>query len=319
MTSNDVTRRDNNAHETITESNELTPTNETYLSTSLPNLHREYDESSEYADYFLDLFPLTLETVEKLLQREDTQAYLDSFTDETQKKVVKTHLQFCPYTNLCNFSFLRFLPSGFTSSCDSCSCELDCDLKNDCCPDILDFNNFSKGTFKSQVECMAMSLKKSPSALTVDVVSKCPEYSKYHELCEEEFYKTVEEIVPVTDKTNNVTYKNKYCAFCHQSGTENLVFWSPTVECEQNEKTQIVYKTEKDLISSVLQSSSCDIKYTLNNAEDVDTTSCIPVIDTCNITGRWASFDPFLMSACLFYENIYWISSGQGATLTGYR
>ena len=93
---------------------------------------------------------------------------------------------------------------------------------------------------------------------------------------------------------------------------DGLIHWEPTLKCEQNEQNMLDYNTEKRLIQSVLHSKNCDVNYTLNSADGTQATSCVPVIDTCNTTGRWTLFDPFLLSACYFYEIIYTLSPSLG-------
>ena len=204
-------------------STELKPSVETYnYSTTEAPLHKDNDDQVppllfRIISHSLPGSFVSLETMEKLLQRKNTQAFLNDFLDENQRKLVEDHLRFCPYTDLCNFWFHLDLPGGHSSSCKSCSCKSECLRKNNCCPDILNFSNFStanKDSLASQVECMAMSLKNHVSTRNrFEVVSKCPKHSNYFQLCTENLYQTFVDILPVTDKTNNVTYKNIHVLF----------------------------------------------------------------------------------------------------------
>ena len=269
----------------------------------------------EYENTFTQNERLTLDDVKKLLQKNETQLFLESFTDDNQRRVVMNHLYFCPYTPLCNFSFGLHLSLAYISTCASCTCTRDCELNNTCCPDIIDFTGFGAEPELKHTECLDFSLKKSGSPeTTFHRVTTCSNTdqagSRSHDLCTNDLDTTdFDSILPVTDGTKNITYKNKHCAICSRVIEQNLVSWQPKVSCDFQEEQMHRYTTETELISFVLGSETCDLMF-LSPSKSVGTTNCTQMIETCNKTGKWSYFDPFVNSACLFYDNLYTMSDG---------
>lgn len=269
--------------------------------------YQDYGESFSLYEF------LTVDEAEELLHRNETQLFLESFTDENQRKVLSNHLRLCPYTSLCNFSFEIYLGPNMDSPCGMCFCTNDCNLNSNCCPDIADFSRFEPEQKLMQTECFDMSLKRSGSfANTIQTVTSCSNTdqagSMSHDLCTHDLDDTsFENIIPVTDWTKNITYKNRHCAACNSVPEENIVFWQPKLNCGSSAEKSHAYTTETELIHYVLESETCDLIFS-PPFEDVGITYCAQMIETCNKTGNWSSFDPFLNSACLFYENIYTVS-----------
>ena len=257
----------------------------------------------------------TLEEAESLLLSDEAQQFLDNFANEIQRNVIEYHMLYCPHTPLCGFEFhnIYFERTYFNSPCESCLCE-NCNATELCCPDILNYEHFPRTL---NTECLFQSLKTRGS--TYETVTKCPSvYSDAKGSCSSNGnYKTFSDILPVTDTTTNVTYRNRECALCNQVLNDNLLIWQPQLICDKADAIPPVLKTEKDFIQFVNNSKSCDITYFMPD-ESVEPIVCLQAVSACNVTGNWSVFDPFISMACLFYENIYTVESDSYET-TLYR
>ena len=293
----------------------------------LPPYYNEYNGGKfEYnSGPFMQLQPnepLTQQNVTDLLAKEVTQAYLNSLVDDIQRIIVTEQLRYCPYTEMCKFSFNLTIPLDFESPCDHCSCKnVDDTMSNTVCPDIMNFTLLRDIQQVDSFICLPMFLK-PPVVITYTykVVSKCPDNSEHtkkeRHLCSSgQVQNAFEDIVPVTDTTSNVTYTNKYCALCNNARANSLSFWEPRLECAGRERH--TYKTEAELISFAFKTPSCNLEYLPKVTNGVE--FCDSVIKTCNETGQWMTFDSVISSACLFYENIYTAQNTDGSDSVKYR
>ena len=236
----------------------------------------------------------TLEEAESLLLSDDAQLFLNSFANEIQRTVIEYHMLYCPHTPLCGFKFqnIYFDQANFDSSCESCLCE-SCNTTDD----MLDFENSAS---KSNTECIIMSLKTRGS--TYETVTKCPAvvYSDAKGPCSGDGdYNKFSDILPVTDNSTNVTYRNRQCAKCNQVTNDNLLVWQPELICDKTDAIPPVLKTEKYFMQFVNNSKSCDITYFMPD-ESIEPILCLQAVSACKVTGSWSIFDPFISMACLF-------------------
>ena len=280
-------------------------------------LSPDYDESNVMTNV-PPIYIRTLEEAESLLLSDEAQLFLNSFANEIQRNVIEYHMLHCPHTPLCGFKFqnIYFDKANFDSACESCLpwCE-NCNATDLCCPDMLDFENTAR---KSNTKCIIMSLKTSGSIY--ETVAKCPAvfHSDAKDPCSGDGdYNTFSDILPVTDTTTNVTYRNRQCAICNQVTNDNLLVWQPQLICDKTDAIPPVLKTEKDFIQFANNSKSCDITYFMSD-ESVEPILCLQAVSACNVTGNWSVFDPFISMACLLYENIYTVES-YGFETTLYR
>ena len=268
---------------------------------------------------------LTFQIVE-LLHKTKTKEYLDTISDEAKKSVIREQLKYCPYSELCTFSLNLILPKDNISSCSACSCRSDNSSKHSLCPDVLDFDSF--GVVQDDPsDCVPMYLKLPKgypyvSVKTIEAVYKCPvtddgkDVGSY--LCPtERSARAFATLLPATDNETKTTYINVACALCNGVSKENLVFWEPALICD--ERVQHDYKSEEQLIDFALSNPSCNIEYIHYELEKEATKRCNRVIRKCNVTGNWETHDPFISSACLFYENWYSIEVGIGKPRHLYR
>ena len=264
---------------------------------------------------------LTSLDIEELLNRNETKEFLNSIKNDVKRKVITEQLRQCPYSELCTFSFNLSLPKGNVSACANCSCTNKSKYKM--CPDVLDFDSF--GVIRVEPsDCFSMYLKPlkdeplNSEKPKYNATYKCPgadgEINSCVSMKEE---KTFMDILPVTDRTTNLTYVNAECAVCNAVDEDNLILWDITMACEERELQ--IYKTETELIKFYEERQSCNLKYTLEKSKGLKANVCPSVIRKCNESGHWTTFDPFISSACAFYENRYSIEVKVGTPRYIYR
>ena len=147
---------------------------------------------------------------------------------------------------------------------------------------------------------------------------KCPSEDTGNDGCQiVKQDKTLIDILPVTDRTTNITYINAQCAVCNDIDEDNLVFWNMEIACEERETQE--YRTETELIKFYGEISSCNPKFLLEESVEVKPDVCPPVIRKCNESGHWETFDHFISSACVFFENWYSIEVKVGTPRYIYR
>ncbi|KAH9520288.1 Adhesion G protein-coupled receptor E3 [Bulinus truncatus] len=142
-------------------------------------------------------------------------------------------------------------------------------------------------------------------------ISSCPDdYTDQNvkRFCEEDDldevpqYQLMDKVNKAVDPVSGITYFNRYCAECN-SATE-IVSWSSYTECDHylhlyKAVDEIdFYKLSRHAGSScnVTESPSWNVSNHLYFSTYHDWFG--PVIDRCNVTGRWSAYDPDVESAC---------------------
>ena len=263
------------------------------------------------------------EYVEELLNSTETKEFLKTIENELKRKVIIEQLRNCPYSDLCTFSFNLTLPKDNVSACANCSCTQN--SKFSLCPDVLDFSSF--GVIPSEpFDCFSMYLKPLKDE---PLNSEKPKYKTIYKCGSQNTGtesdscipvkedKTFNDIIPVSDRSTNVTYINAGCAVCNDVDEDNIVFWGVEMACEEKEIQ--VYRSESELINFYENRTSCNMKYVIEKREGVKPETCPYVIRKCNETGNWKTFDLFVYSACAFYENRYSIEVKVGTPRFIYR
>ena len=133
---------------------------------------------------------------------------------------------YCPYNDFCtkkSLQRLNVLENNHQPCCSNCSCEKDCWLFRDCCPDV----SHKQKLHLQQASCDWLFVKNNyslnyfGSALQYIVIDFCPDgfidsdnFVRDH--CLERFREDTDlsDVVVVSDAKNRI-YKNKYCAMCH--------------------------------------------------------------------------------------------------------
>ena len=261
--------------------------------------------------------------VDELLKRNETVKFLNSITNEIKRSVIMNQLKYCPYSKLCTFNFNLVAPKENISACIACSCPGDNSSWGYPCPDILDFDEFGVVPTKPY-DCYPMFLKDPKVKPDADrtlykTIDKCHDNNRVLQNCGRgnDRHQTFIDILPVTDKITNITYINMHCAICNHISEENLLVWDSTMSCDRRERQE--YTTETDLINFVLDRPGCNIQYKLNEKTGVDPVICPRIIQKCNETGDWKEYDPVTQSACMFYDNYYFIEVGVGKPRYIYR
>ena len=129
------------------------------------------------------------------------------------------------------------------------------------------------------------------------LISKC--LSEWHddtvkELCENPGKDGLfESMVPVTQRYS-IHYRNKYCAVCNgDDDSFSRVSWMLEIGCQSNWRI-----SDRPLLSS-LTDHKCNVVYKPPNNIRVQECQVIPfTISTCNVTGRWKSYDEMVERGC---------------------
>ena len=311
------TTRENKLDVNETTSPLLNATKDELCASTLPLTTIRYEETSmhgseepnNYANETTSI-NITSEYVEELLQRNETMAFLNSIPNHVKRSVITEQLRYCPYSNMCTFSFNLTLPEGNVSAHLECSCSEGNSSRHKPCPDVLD----SFGVILTEpFDCFPMYLKDpkiepDDDRLLYKVIHRCPDSDGNWQLCDtgEGRDRTFVDILPVTDRTSNMIYINMPCVLCNKVKNENLIVWDTTLSCDGREVHE--YTTDSEFISFTLQRPKCNLKFSLNErGERAKAMKYSSIIRKCNETRNWKVFDPFISSACLFYENYYFI------------
>ena len=266
---------------------------------TLEDNQRMYEENKS--------LPLSLNDVEKLFRYKETMEFLNSFEDPVHRDIIRQQLMYCPYNALCTFSFNLFLIDVMSiSACYPCSCESNCTYN--CCPDILSYKEWvdsNENIAPKTDDCFRTYLK--PKDIIKDdgyqLVYRCKGVDWQHQnvcfLGYSTARETLDEVTPVTDTENQISYINRQCALCNNISNESLMDWNFELRCTQ---TNVLYDVETNIVDFVRNIGQCNLKFTPRGQHY---NTCRHVIGNCNVTGRWKTFDYALLSGCLFYEMEY--------------
>lgn len=247
------------------------------------------------------------------------------FTQQDLMKVGHIYYSYCYNSEYCNESVHnqqneRHLEHTKTICCDGCSCNLSTCVepqqKMNCCPELL---NEIASHYSSEM-CVHPQMKPVLANATrlvsaVSMISHClrgmNKPADYINKCENSLRLTdIDTKIPVTVKngTNIVTYKNLYCAVCNDVKTNEMLYWSPKLDC---------YTYDFDFSATPLEqileeqsSGNCILYFTPPaNVNKSSFQKCGEVIGECNATGLWKVYDPLIEAACQSFEshfqNIY--------------
>ena len=184
----------------------------------------------------------TLEQAEVLILGDEAQWFLNEFTIEMQRYVVENHMLYCPHTPLCSFKYENIYLDriNFKSPCVTCLCE-NCNTTDICCPDKVDFN---KPRRSSNTECKQMSLKDGGNYYEIVTTCSSSLNSMANDPCSsDQNSDTFSDILPVTDTTTSITYRNRKCAICNQVAKAKLVIWQPQLICVKTDAVPSMLKT----------------------------------------------------------------------------
>ena len=136
------------------------------------------------------------------------------------------------------------------------------------------------------------------SPLAQWMVTKCAYITsdkEHRDKCENSsFDHTFESIIPVTDTSSNVIYRNIFCAYC--SGVKNisqLKSWTFKIGCND-----ILQLPQKNILTK-MEESECSIVFYAPKFTSLQTCTVIShTISTCNETGLWPVYNEMVDLAC---------------------
>ena len=131
-----------------------------------------------------------------------------------------------------------------------------------------------------------------PSEVNKTLVSKCTDIDYYHS----------EDLVWVFDKRHKLTFRNKYCALCHN--VVHYIKWKMSVKC-----TKIPSKPE--LSSQFMLDDGCEIKLkTPDNVPKKYFPVCaLADYNHCNETGEWTKYNADIERSCEMFHSPYFHES----------
>ena len=184
--------------------------------------------------------------------------------------------------------------------CDRCSCEPDCVMKDNCCPDVVkDF--WAIPTPELKYQCVPLTYRFHDNVPYNLMIDSCPKASTdvdNVDKCENRQGRAdLSYAMPVDDTTTRITYANKYCALCHSIPLTNISIWTAHVKCTTRVFTP---KTEKTILADINATNDCDLSF--NPIKNHYTKFCKNVISSCDKTREW---DRFTEQACKLYSSPY--------------
>ena len=247
---------------------------------------------------------------------------LSYITDELVKKTVGEFIEYCPYTNICGYMSNGTVPHQFNQSsdeksecCGYCFCTDDCGTS--CCPDKpteyltdKEILNIQRDTIRcqhSQYKDFLFQTKITNTAYMIattcplgyednDVSNKCERDNK-----DFDFQEGLSYFVPVSN--SSTIFKNKYCAICNGASNQSLTLWDMELQCEKY-TVYVVGSNIEELRREIDTNENCDFFFFPPNYTFIDKI-CSPLIDRCNVSGKWQQYDSELERACLSYESTF--------------
>ncbi|XP_041349279.1 G-protein coupled receptor Mth2-like [Gigantopelta aegis] len=165
----------------------------------------------------------------------------------------------------------------------NCFCDHFCVYFQDCCPDAMINKQYIQNTVdvsKELIDCVKIEQVSSVNA--VYAVNRCPATWSGPETrakCEKFTGRDLLLHLTVTGVNTGLTYKNMYCAMCHET---EYCYWIPSVSCNSR---QPVYDSIRPnaTIREALAYPGCDLKFLPPN-DTISYRSCLPhnIVDKCD-------------------------------------
>ena len=184
-------------------------------------------------------------------------------------------------TGLCN-SYLSITCQPSPPSTEpSCWCDEICSVYDDCCFDVTNISS----SVEEQIytEYMHLFLKPRDQGDAYYMIDKCP----FNWTADEEYEAsvgnnctTLTTLPPVSDSTTGITYRNEYCAICHNINTTSLLIWQTRLRCAGIFEN--VIEMEPITIETILEYCTICAFDPPNNTLVLDILRwCIPVVSDC--------------------------------------
>ncbi|KAL4216502.1 hypothetical protein ACF0H5_024225 [Mactra antiquata] len=243
------------------------------------------------------------------------------------QEVVNLGKSYCPNIEFCND---KIVINSQLSCCTPCSCDDDCLIRYDCCPDAPIRRDL--GPLRQSI-CTDAFIRNDYylTRKLMDVEDELPTFlygmvitCKNGSLCPT-YTTNTSNIVALKDSMlvvgtkDNLVYRNMYCAQCNN--VYDYIKWKlAIIECE-SDVTSIPYDDVMDYAEG-----SCVIASYPPSDDYFDKYSChgsTEMISTCNETKEWDNYDKDIEKACHDLYSVLpfsqRISSGPGSRSTRYK
>ncbi|PVD37494.1 hypothetical protein C0Q70_00085 [Pomacea canaliculata] len=145
------------------------------------------------------------------------------------------------------------------------------------------------------------------------VVLKCPQHQSEEERavregCESDLESYIM-AKPVTDMESGRTFRNRNCATCHNASS--LAVWTRSLHCEHFQYVYTATSEDEMITIATASDTSCIVNYlppdNVSLLKCEDTADFFSgVIHTCNVTGRWATYDEEIEKHCLEIDDLFY-------------
>ncbi|XP_069114790.1 uncharacterized protein [Argopecten irradians] len=224
-----------------------------------------------------------------------------SIKDPFLRFVLEKQILFCPHVSTCTVDH-SMTPS---SCCSRCSCD-SASPSLEQCPDYTGKDSrfaclrpqyiYKENKTKSSLQSYLM-INRCPSVFEdVRIDRLCVRGSVLHPY-------NMTMVLPITDTTNKITYRNVFCAICNSRQEENLIAWSANVNCTSSSTPEP--KSLRELMESVASNKQCNLLFEPPRNMTLAKCDTLGLVSECNVTGRWTVFDDDMDRACTSYRSVY--------------
>ena len=265
----------------------------------------------------------TEEYFEEALYNTQVTSYIANLPDGFQSHLVFESLRYCPFTPLCNISldvstyfYFHFVhvspdPNGRIPCCLECSCEPECVVKGDCCPDapsVLASKTVPKLPEGTRKECIPRGIADGGNKLNdrverIKAIVGCPigTDNDLSAKCNRDYKLDVEnltmaDVVVVSNNASGEIYRNKHCALCNGIRPSSVTLWQPELSCVIS---ALNVPLEADILPRLLEGRMyCDLIFATPEHLESQIESCSTYVSTCNITGLWQEYNETTEKGC---------------------
>ncbi|KAL4224890.1 hypothetical protein ACF0H5_015586 [Mactra antiquata] len=209
----------------------------------------------------------------------------------------------CPYNDFCTQKATKTLKPNETDlmpCCQKCSCEPDCQLFGNCCPD-----KELKPDVQVKYPCIRIDQYfNKPRNIRVfqaydlyyHVINDCPTRNLLAEYPRCSKLQDLEDYVFVSDPLTGRVYQNQHCAICN--GVMKYTKWYLSTDCSDGSNDM----TWEEWSTYIM--TSCDMTPIPPDYHSGYESSCYRSkrkdIHECNYTGEWETIDTDIQTACEF-------------------
>ncbi|KAL3864224.1 hypothetical protein ACJMK2_005928 [Sinanodonta woodiana] len=249
---------------------------------------------------------ITDQKIENMLSQDDVKSFLEHLPDSFVRDATILHLKYCPFSSLCNFSLGLRSDPRIGQYCAPCICSESCEITGNCCPDYPSgkyFDNIRKNKPNDNCQYASFAEESHPflRGHGYYFITTCLNSSSdaEREACVQPKRPTsleeFSDIIPVTDQSKRINYKNIHCAECNNISSSNLINWNMILHCWDD-----VISDAQNIhtIMQFIDQKQCNILYKPGDADEHHTVVCTPMVTTCNLTGKWQRKSEIIVKAC---------------------